>query len=278
MIRNNKLDLKVPVLMYHGVSDDFQDDQEVGNSPFYITIDQFRSQMSYLHEHGYQTMALARFGDMLRNDLSVIDADVSKMIIITFDDGYQNNYFHALKILKEFSFIATFFVVVNRIGTENYLTWEQLIQMANEGMEIQSHTYNHKPLELLSLEEVEQDLRLSKEILEQKLNKSVNFISYPHGSYNRKIIDIVKKVGFKGSCTSEVCFANSNSNPFTIGRLDIRKNYELKDFIKIVQRDRLFIQKLKLERSFKQVVQNSIGIENYNRLYKKVRKIHRAYD
>lgn len=275
---NHKLGVKLPVLMYHGIVDTFNGKLEVGQSPYYITTSQFQSQMRYLHENRYRTVPLSQLIEMSNNNSTSDNGSWDKSIFITFDDGYQNNYIHAFPILKQYSFNATFFIIVSRIGSNNYLSWEQLKQMANEGMEIQSHTLNHNPLEILSLTDVEKELRLSKEILEQKLRKSVTIVSYPHGSYNKKIIELVKKSGYNASCTSEIKFLNCESNLFKIGRFDIRRDYDIEDFIKIVQKDPLFIRKIKLARMIKQLIQSSIGIKNYIKLYKKVRKIHRAQD
>jgi len=275
---NHKLDLKLPVLMYHGIVDKFQGNSEVGQSPFFITTSQFQSQMRYLHENGYRTLAISQLEELLNNKNAYDNELLDKYIIITFDDGYQNNFIHAVPILKQFAFTATFFIIVSRIGTNNYLNWEQLKQMVNEGMEIQSHTLNHTPLETLSFPDIEKELRLSKEILENQLNNAVTIVSYPHGSYNRKIIELVKKAGYTGSCTSEIKFLNSKSNLFKIGRFDIRRDYDLEIFEKIVQKDPSFIRKMKLNKMMKQLIQNSIGIKNYNKLYKKVRKIHRIQD
>lgn len=275
---SDKSILNVPVLMYHSISDDGENDHGIKRSPFFISAYQFQTQMNYLHENNYQTLSLVKLLDLLQTNKTQDNRKFNKLIVITFDDGYKNNYFHAFKVLKKYKLTATFFVVVNRIATANYLSWEELKKMANEGMEIQSHTLNHKPLETLTLSEIERELRLSKEILEQRIAKSITVVSYPHGSYNEKIIEIAKKVGYQGSCTSEINFFNTSCNPFKISRIDVRSNYNLEDFKKIVQQDRLFIKKLKFSKAFKKKIQNTIGITNYNKLYKKVRRINRIED
>ncbi len=278
MSEYQKMNLNLPILMYHGVVDDFQSNPEIGNSPYYITTSQFEAQMRYLYENGYRTLPLSQLRDFLHKVCTCDEQVRDKFIIITFDDGYQNNYFHALPVLKKYSFAANFFVIVSRIGTNNYLNWEQLKQMTDEGMEIHSHTLNHLPLETLSFADVEKELHLSKEILEQRLNRTVAFISYPHGSYNKKIIEVARKAGYIGGCTSEIAFFNSNSDPFEIGRLDIRREYDTEDFIKLIQKDSSLIKKIKCSKMIKRMIRSSIGIKNYNRMYKKVRQIHRLQD
>ena len=149
------------------------------------------------------------------------------------------------------------------------MSWEQLIEMNNCGMEIQSHTFSHEPLETLPLSAVEEELLKSKEILEKRLNKAVNFISYPHGSCNKNIFKITKKFGYQGGCTSVAGVFNSHYSFCDMKRIDVRRSYNLSDFEKIVNINFLFLKKIIIITAVKKLLQNLVGIDNWNKLYKK---------
>ncbi len=127
--------------MYHEVSEAPERNKRIRstNPAYSVSLKQFREQMEYLHENGYHTLSLNQ----------VIDAKASldhKTVALTFDDGWANNYTNAFPILKKHGLTATIFVVTNFVGNHNYMDWNQLRKMNEEGISIQSHTASHKPL------------------------------------------------------------------------------------------------------------------------------------
>lgn len=259
--------IEIPVLMYHEIIDEDPNQFRLVRSPYTISLNQFRAQMSYLHQHGYSSITLSELVKLKNIYRTATRVDLNKLVVITFDDGYKNNVTHALPVLKKNHLVATFFVIVSRIGTRGYLSWDDLRKLIRQGMAIQSHTLNHVPLEILSDDSIEMELVESKRILEQSLKRPVDFISLPHGSYTDLVFEITRRAGFEGCCTSDFGYFKLLDDPFQIKRIDVRKNYRLPEFEKILQKNRLFIARLRLYKKVKTELKGIVGIQFYNKLY-----------
>ena len=134
-------DKSVPVLMYHSI------DYEKGNE-LRVPKEVFREQMNFLKQKGYTTLTLNELYNFFINNKPVPD----KAIVITFDDGYKDNFENAFPVLKELGFNATVFVITSTVDTDkNYLTSKQLKEMDANGIDIESHTVNHEQLDKLTL-------------------------------------------------------------------------------------------------------------------------------
>jgi peptidoglycan/xylan/chitin deacetylase (PgdA/CDA1 family) len=86
-------------------------------------------------------------------------------------------------------------------GKRRHLSWEQMHEMADAGFDFGSHTVNHPDLTRIPKRFVEHELKTSKEILEDRLGRSVDFLSYPFGRYNRYVQEEAQRLGYKGACT-----------------------------------------------------------------------------
>lgn len=260
--------LEIPVLMYHEIIADDHKRSRFSGSPYAIHLKQFQAQMRHLCEQGYTTITLPNLLQLKHLRGAPNEDNWKKLAVITFDDGYKNNITLALPVLKKYHLVATFFVIVNRIGTRGYLSWSDLRQLKREGMAIQSHTLNHLPLETLSEDLIERELIESKRVIEQQLKRPVDFVSFPHGSYKNIVLEIARRSGFQGCCTSELGFFRLFDDPYRIKRIAIRKNYQLNEFEMILKQNRLFMARLSLSTKIKTGLQGIIGIQVYNRLYR----------
>ncbi len=266
VIGDDQTSFNIPVLMYHGLYDNFLSRLAHEDSPYHLPVDKFRDQMGNLAENGYCSIdlnALIRFSSA---ELSHTQ-HLNKSVVITFDDGYADNFDLALPILNDLGLHATFFVIVNRIGTPPYLSWQQLESMVDAGMNIQSHTMTHRPLESLSAAEIESELAESRSILEKRLGLKVTFFSLPHGSWSELIVPIARQLGYVGCCTSEIGYFDAQSDPFRIKRFAIKRNSSKFMFQKIVLHDPQLLRRMQQRRRYKQMIKNIIGIKNYNFLF-----------
>ncbi|WP_315119206.1 polysaccharide deacetylase family protein [uncultured Clostridium sp.] len=203
--------LSIPVLMYHSISND-----EKGL--FSVKKDTFYEHMKYLKDNNYETLTLEELYNHLTNEIPFSD----KSVVITFDDGYADNYVNAYPILKEFGLKATIFQITNYIDSgSSFLNSDQLKELSSNGIDIESHTTDHSKLAKLSKDDRLKKLKESKDLLEKLLDKKVDYIAYPFGKYNKEVIEDVKEAGYKMVFTTRMGFSNINNGLYELKRVFI---------------------------------------------------------
>jgi peptidoglycan/xylan/chitin deacetylase (PgdA/CDA1 family) len=121
---------------------------------------------------------------------------------ITFDDGFASDYEEAFPALLAEGARADFFVNTANVGTSEYLNWSQIREMHRGGMGIHSHGHSHAALSLLSVDSLRRELNTSRNLLEDQLGSSVEFIAAPYGLVNRRVIHEALAAGYRGVCRS----------------------------------------------------------------------------
>jgi len=163
------------------------------NNELMIPEQQFKQQMKYIKDNGYATLTLDQLYKFMMDNKPI----PKKSVIITFDDGYVDNYRYAYPILKEFNIKATVFVIPKTIDKRiNYMTLNQLKELQTNGIDIESHTLDHEKLTTLSYAKQLNTLKESKKTLEGILDKKVNYIAYPYGKYNENTIKAAMNAGY----------------------------------------------------------------------------------
>ncbi|WP_032120610.1 polysaccharide deacetylase family protein [Clostridium amazonitimonense] len=199
----------IPILYYHSVEE--SKDNELRISP-----EKFRKQLKYLKDNNYITLTLEEAYAYIKDNKSV----PKNSVVITFDDGYKDNYDNAFPILKEFDYTATVFVISGLIDKDpNYLNSDEIKEMAKGGIEIGSHTVNHEKLVDISKEEQKQTLTKSKEDLEKLTGKPVTSIAYPFGVFDDNIIKLTEEAGYKLGFTINKGWGKGSENPLKLSRV-----------------------------------------------------------
>ena len=217
---------KILVLNYHQIQNK--------STPLSITLADFDAQMSYLLAQGYVSITPDELYSGLNGELEL----PKKPVLITFDDGYADNYTNAFPILKRYNMRATIFVIPAFVGVyQNYLTWDELREMEDGGITIESHTMHHYKLEELPDDEIRSELLNSKQILEENLGHSIEFLAYPTGTYNLHIAGIAKEVGYKGAFTIKYGNVDLGSNFYALERVPIFNTAEhtMKNFYERIE-------------------------------------------
>jgi peptidoglycan/xylan/chitin deacetylase (PgdA/CDA1 family) len=198
----------------------------------------FDKQMKYLHSKGFRTIPLKKLIELLKTKSKI----PKKVFVITFDDGYENNYTRAFPILKKYDFTATVFLNAGTIGKfygyprspfkDKHLSAEQIAEMSAY-LDFGSHSLTHPELTELSSDEIFKELRSSKDIIEKITGKPVDTFCYPFGDYDKSVVDTVKKM-YAGACTTNPGLINNNTDPYTLPRFNFKeiKAMSLKDFFK----------------------------------------------
>lgn len=222
----------VPVLNYHLVTNQIA-------SPLAITPDDFNEQMAYLYYNGYTAISPDQLSDYIQLNKPL----PKKVVLITFDDGYRETYTEAYPILQKYNFTATIFVITDYVGTNSrYLDWDQVREMHDNGFTIGSHTLNHISLVNASNEYAEYQLVQSRQAIEDRLKVPVEYFAYPEGFYNRTIIQLVKKAGYRAAFTVNFGRAKQSSNLFALNRIPIFKSiHPIYSFILRLQLTQLVI-------------------------------------
>ena len=139
---------------------------------------------------------------------TVLPGQKEEGVIITFDDGEKNIYDYAFPILKKFDIKALVFIIVDYVDRKNlwditligkrtnHLSWNEILEMKEWGIEFGSHTMSHRNLTKLSRDEIEYELAESKRILEQKTG-DCNSVSYPFNRVNNSVTRITARAGYK---------------------------------------------------------------------------------
>jgi peptidoglycan/xylan/chitin deacetylase (PgdA/CDA1 family) len=256
--------------MYHEV-DRFinRSHQRYFASNYYLSEINFDLQMKYLIQNDISTLF---FHENFNEKMNSKMIGLPRQIVITFDDGYQGNYECAFSILKKYNLKAIFFVVTKWVGKKGMMTWEQLRNMGKYGMSIQSHTHSHKPLQSLSGGQIEKELVESKKLIEDNIQKCVTSISLPHGSINRRIIELSIKTNYKFIFTSEVDYYDARRTgellPITIvPRIPVRTDHDINTFGKLVSCNSKIIKKIQKIQNLKKMVKSIIGIKMYRKIY-----------
>jgi peptidoglycan/xylan/chitin deacetylase (PgdA/CDA1 family) len=188
------------------------------NNGLKVPEQQFKQQMKYIKDNGYSTITLDQLYEFIQENKPLPE----KSVVITFDDGYVDNYQYAYPILKEFNLNATVFVLPNTIDkSKNYMTSSQLKELQSNGIDIQSHTLVHEELTTLSYEKQLFSLKESKITLEKVLGKKVKYIAYPYAKYNNDTIKAAMNAGYTMGFILGGKVARKNDGIYTLHRISV---------------------------------------------------------
>lgn len=188
--------LRVPILVWHAITP-HKPGESRSRQAFDVSPESFAEQMAYLHGRGIPVVSLSALMDALQGKRTL----PPRAVVLTFDDGWENQYVHAYPLLKQYGYTATFFVFTHAMNrNDRYFTWGQLREMQAAGMTIGSHTITHP-----FLSRVKDTLQLRKEIdgskaeLEKQLGTTCEFFAYPFGVVTPAAIADVEAAGYRAA-------------------------------------------------------------------------------
>ena len=188
----------------------------------------FDAQMSWLAQHGFHAISFAQLVAHFKQGQPL----PAKPIIISFDDGWAEQYSVAFPILKKYGLRGTFFIYTNPVEHSKYVTWAQLQEMTNAGMEIGSHAQSHPHLRAVSAAEALKELSESKAVLEKRLGKPVVVFNYPFGEFNSAVTELVKRAGYECAVTLAGGYRQRADELFTLHRIRVAYPDTLDAFVK----------------------------------------------
>jgi peptidoglycan/xylan/chitin deacetylase (PgdA/CDA1 family) len=216
------------VLTYHSISQ--------RGLPYTVDAQTFREQMTHLLEHGHPFFTVKELGRAMQNGRIPKNA-----VCVTFDDAFANTI-PSLEWLIAQGGHATLFVVAAETGYNHWdghdptiprlerMSWEQIKSLSDHlGIEIGSHTYNHRRLTDLGDGELFFELSDSKRTIEDRLELPIESLAYPFGDYNHNVIRAAENVGYRWGCTMQYSYVEGRIHPLMIPRMEPDTLTDLED-------------------------------------------------
>ena len=197
-------ELDVPILVYHHMSPDLPADPI--QASISVTTSAFGDQLGWLAANGYTSITVAELYNAFYYNLTLPD----KPVILVFDDGYSEVYQLAFPLLKQHGFGATIATITGAVDHPTYLTWDQITEMSGSGIEFVSHSVTHGNLAAMSRDDLRKELGDSRQALEEKLGRPMQFFVYPYGEpfvngsddARRLVLDVLRETGYLGALTT----------------------------------------------------------------------------
>jgi peptidoglycan/xylan/chitin deacetylase (PgdA/CDA1 family) len=210
--------IRLPVIMYHGILND-----PARQGTYVISERELDSDLKYLRDNGYGTVSTQDLIDYVNDGAPMPE----KPVMLTFDDGYYNNYLYAFPLLKKYGMKA----VVSIIGkytdastlaardhpAYSHITWSQAAEMASSGfVEIQNHSYDlhtidtsrtasmrvsGEPIEHYETVLISDTVRLQA-LIDEHTGRIPTAYAYPYGLISRESVGILREIGIKCSFTA----------------------------------------------------------------------------
>jgi peptidoglycan/xylan/chitin deacetylase (PgdA/CDA1 family) len=199
-----------------------------------VSLAKFENHIRLLKEEGYSSVCF--------KDLEYEDAIPAKPIIITFDDGYESVYHHALPILLKYGFQAVVFIITDYIDEFNkwetlslqqkhrHLSANQILNLQTHGFEIGSHSRKHYHLPFLSDQSAAEEIRGSREILQEVTGKEIISFCYPYGRCTNRIIELVRRAGYQFATRNPSMLYREPNDPLALSRRSIYTTDSIRSF------------------------------------------------
>lgn len=192
----------VPILAYHEAAD--------GPSPLDLSPQDFALELRYLARASYSPVTLDQVYRAFARRASLPD----RPIVLTFDDGYESFDRSGFPLLQRYHYPATVFVSTGLVGRPGYLTWDQIRELARAGIEIGAHTVNHPDLRGLDDAQLQSEIAGSREVLAARLGHTPEFFAYPYGALNPRVVNAVRRAGFRAAVTGRPGVVSLSQDPF----------------------------------------------------------------
>jgi peptidoglycan/xylan/chitin deacetylase (PgdA/CDA1 family) len=180
------------ILIYHRVTENGGG----RTNPHCLPMRNFREHMQYLRRSQYPVVSWREPG---------VDAALQHgemRVALTFDDGYRSDL-ECAHVLRSLGYDALFFIATGCLGAESYLDRDGVVELQRLGMTIGSHSHNHVQLTSLDDAQAADDLRRSREVLEDIVQRPIEYFSFPGGAYDGRVLARARAAGYKYFFTSD---------------------------------------------------------------------------
>jgi peptidoglycan/xylan/chitin deacetylase (PgdA/CDA1 family) len=220
--------------MYHQISPQ----PRSGFTKYTVSPRTFARQMRLLTTAGYQPISIDRWLAARHEGAHLPESPV----VISFDDGFREAVEHAVPVLKQFKFRAIFFLVAGLVGaTSTWLErerglqlslvdWDDAARLQRDGFDIGSHTLTHPHLVEISARSCREELRRSRELIEDHLGQTVRHLAYPFGSHDKRVRELAAESGYVSGCTTNIGLSSASEDAYALSRVPVVGGESLLDF------------------------------------------------
>ncbi|HEX8992833.1 MAG TPA: polysaccharide deacetylase family protein [Anaerolineales bacterium] len=216
--------VKVPILLFHHIAV-----SPIG-SRYYVPPDKFDSELKLLHDWGYTTITTSDLVQAITQGASL----PPRPILLTFDDGNEDNYANAFPIMQKYGFTGVLYIVVQYMNLPNYLTADQIMEMAKAGWEVGSHSETHRDL-IGGTDSMRYEIVQSRQDLEARLGVPILTFAYPFGQENSAADDYVHFAGYIAAMgASGFSWEQGRGNLYVLQRCEIKGSDDAKTFTRFL--------------------------------------------
>ena len=202
----------VPILIYHAIRPFIESDTRADRR-YIATPQTLDEELAWLKQSDYVTIS----PDDLVSHITAGTALPPKPIIISFDDDWENQYRYALPLLKKYGFTATFYIWVSAVGRKHHMTWEEINELSQAGMQLGCHTYTHPYLTRIKKDEtLQRELVGAKRAIEAHTGAKITSLAYPFGQYNARVVAATKAAGFTSARSTWPGVVHSEEGLFSL--------------------------------------------------------------
>lgn len=228
---------RIPVLNYHRVVAD-RDVSRCTENAYVVSQTEFEKQMSHLHAQGFTAIDL---DDYLRYRENRSELP-RRPVIITLDDGYENNYHYAYPVLKKYRFKAVIYSISDPTAPffnefelpERLLSPAQMKELSDNGVSIQGHTHTHPYLKFETDVAIEREFATCRRTIEAITGRPVRHMAIPYGVFDRRVFAIAERTGYRTIQVPGRGTINLDTNPFHLRRLSVHEGTTLSQLDKMV--------------------------------------------
>lgn len=249
------------MLMYHRLGTGALPGRETGEEVYAITEETFAAQMAALAEAGCPVVPL----DAVTRARAAADLPV-RAVAITFDDGNASDLRSALPILQRHHFPATFFITPAWVGTDGYMTWDEVRELRSAGMSVGAHGLDHTLLSNLDGPALRGHLEEARRAIERETGSAPAHLSLPGGAGGARAVAAAHEAGFELVANSVPRLATASGSPAHVPRFAVRRADGLQSFRRLVERDPLVLLRQALRHRALTALRGLLGEGLYARL------------
>lgn len=215
--------ITAPILLYHHVENGHY------SETYTITPEKFGVQMQALEDWGYTTITISELIQAITEGAQLPE----RPVVITFDDGYLNVYENAYPIMEEHGFVGMIYVVGKYINGRDFMTVENILELADAGWEVGNHSFTHTDLSL-DPTQANYEMYQSKVYVEKLLGIPIKTFAFPFGGFKPILGDRAWRYGYLGAVGLGDGWAHSEQSLYYLERIEIKGSYDLETFASLL--------------------------------------------